>query len=175
MPFAVWCLITIHAGRLRWIPLTPKSPEGGKVDRFRSTRIDRRELCSIVANFGFGERGGERVIGNAACARSALGVGGDGVVLGHVLPAAGSRRFRGPPDTCEPALGPENAPEHCVSVESNEGNFLSLGRHNDLKSGSGGRPRAYSTTLAGHGSAFDVPHRRLMYSIENRSSKAWSQ
>ena len=27
---------------------------------------------------------------------------------------------------CEPALGPEKAPEHRVSLESNEKNFLSL-------------------------------------------------
>ncbi len=45
---------------------------------------------------------------------------------GQALLAAGSRRFSRSLDACEPALGPEKAPEHCGSLESNERNFLSL-------------------------------------------------
>jgi hypothetical protein len=45
-------------------------------------------------------------------------------VVGEGLPAAGSCRFRRPPEACEFAPGLENTPQRPVSLESNEKNFL---------------------------------------------------
>ena len=44
---------------------------------------------------------------------------------GQALPAAGPRRFGRQLEACEPALEPEKAHEHRVSLEPNERNFLS--------------------------------------------------
>ena len=47
-------------------------------------------------------------------------------MVGEGLPAAGSCRFRRPPEACELAPGLENTPQRSVSLESNERNFLFL-------------------------------------------------
>ncbi len=45
-------------------------------------------------------------------------------MVGEGQPAAGSCRFRRPPEACELAPGLENTPQRRVSLESNERNFL---------------------------------------------------
>ena len=54
------------------------------------------------------------------------GSGFESVVSGQVLRADGSYQLKRRLEVCEPALGPEKAPEHRVSLESNERNLLPL-------------------------------------------------
>jgi hypothetical protein len=63
------------------------------------------------------------------------GLGFRGVVGEHALLAADSRRFKGRHSACEPALGPEKAPNPVLAWSRKKGNSYRSGRQGRVSCG----------------------------------------